>query len=33
MSSYASFTAVSASTPISGMAVVIGVNDDMAGIN
>lgn len=33
MSSYASFTAVNASTPINGMAVVTGVNDEICGIN
>lgn len=33
MSSYASFTAVNANTPISGIAVVIGVSDEIAGIN
>lgn len=33
ISSYASLTAVNASTPINGIAVVIGVNDDIAGIS
>lgn len=33
ISSYASLTAVNANTPINGIAVVTGVNDDIAGIN